>query len=172
MIQASEKNFLFFQNGILFGLFASHLYEIFDLIQFSGALDSDKLIQIDLRFKIIFLLLSVVAIFLIPAHVADAFLLKVNLYDAKSDSGKVKVIVYSSDTGKKKSASLNIGKIVSKTGDSNVERLKFSYTDKQLPPNGAFSACVLSVKYDKTQCEQADRHYDARSAIIWVQVPE
>jgi hypothetical protein len=124
------------------------------------------------RFKIAFLLICVVAIFLVPVQISHAFLLKVNLYDGKTDSGKVKVIVYSTETGKKKSASLNIGKIVSKTGDSNVERLHFSYTDKQLPPNGAFSACIESVKYDKTQCEQADRHHDARSAVIWLQTPD
>ena len=117
------------------------------------------------------LLLCVVSIFLVPVQVTHAFLLRVNLYDAKTDSGKVKVIVSSTDTGKKKSASLDIGKIISRIGGSNVERLHFSYTDKQLPPNGAFSACIISLKYDKTECEQADRHYNARSAVIWLQTP-
>lgn len=121
--------------------------------------------------KTALVLLCVVAICLIPVQVSHAFLLKVNLYDANADSGKVKVIVHSIETGKKKSASVNIGKIVSKTGDSTYERLHFSYSDKQLPPNGAFSACVESLKYDKTQCEQADRHYNVRSAAIWVQIP-
>jgi len=131
------------------------------------------LIQIDcVGCKTALGLLCVVSIFLIPVQVSHAFLLKVNLYDAKVDSGKVKVVVHSTETGKKKSASLNIGKIVSKTGDSTIERLHFSYTDKQLPPNGAFSACIESIKYDKTQCEQADRHYDARAAAIWLQIPD
>ena len=136
-------------------------------------MNPEHLIRLNkVRFKITFLFLCVIAIFLVPVQYTHAFLLKVNLYDAKTDSGKVKVIVYSTETGKKKSANLNIGKIVSKTGDSNIERLHFSYTDKQLPPNGAFSACIESLKYDKTQCEQADRHHAARSAVIWLQTPD
>ena len=38
-------------------------------------------------------------------------------------------------------------------------------------PNEAFSACVYSKNYGTTQCEQADRHHDGSSAIMWVQVP-
>ena len=53
----------------------------------------------------------------------------------------------------------------------HIERLAFRFTDIQLPPNGAFSACAYSKNYGTTQCEQADRHHDASSAIMWVQVP-
>lgn len=122
--------------------------------------------------KILVLLLSIIAVYLGPLQMANAFILKVNLWDAKPDSGKVKVYVYSSATGKKKSTSLNLEKIVTKTGDSNLELVHFSYTNRQIPPNGEFSACVLSIKYDKTWCENAERHHDARSSVIWVQVPE
>ena len=113
------------------------------------------------------------AIVLVPAQMAQArgFMLKVNLFDGKDDSGKVTVYVLSEVTDKKKSKSLDVGRIAAKTGDGTIERLAFRFTDKQLPPNGAFSACVYSKNYGTTQCEQADRHHEASSAIMWVQVP-
>jgi hypothetical protein len=118
-------------------------------------------------------LLCIVAIFLVPAQIAHArgFMLKVNLSDGKDDSGKVKVYVLSEVTDKKKSKSLDVGRIITRTGDSNIERIVFRFSEKELPPNGAFSACVVSNNYGTTQCEQADRHHDASSAIMWVQVP-
>ncbi|MGB0004798.1 MAG: hypothetical protein WBP74_09095, partial [Nitrososphaeraceae archaeon] len=67
-------------------------------------------------------------------------MLKVNLFDGKVDSGKVTVFVLSEATDKKKSKSLDVGRIVARTGDSNIERLAFRFTNIQLPPNGAFSA--------------------------------
>jgi hypothetical protein len=112
-------------------------------------------------------------IFLVPAQIAHArgFMLKVNLSDGKDDSGKVKVYVLSEVTDKKKSKSLDVGRIIARTGDSNIERIVFRFSEKELPPNGAFSACVVSNNYGTTQYEQADRHHDASSAIMWVQVP-
>ena len=118
-------------------------------------------------------LLCLVAIFLVPVQMAHArgFMLKVNLYDGNDDSGKVTVYVLSETTDKKKSRSLDVGMITARTGDSNIERIVFRFSEKELPPNGAFSACVVSIKYGATQCEQADRHHDASSAVMWVQVP-
>jgi hypothetical protein len=118
-------------------------------------------------------LLCIVAIFLVPAQVAHArgFMLKVNLSEGKDDSGKVKVYVVSEVTDKKKSKSLDVGRITARTGDSNIERIVFRFSEKELPPNGAFSACVVSNDNGGTQCEQADRHHDASSAVMWVQVP-
>jgi len=118
-------------------------------------------------------ILCLVAVVLVPAQMAHArgFMLKVNLFDGKVDSGKVTVFVLSEATDKKKSKSLDVGRIAARTGDSTIERLAFRFTDIQLPPNGAFSACVYSKNYGTTQCEQADIHHDASSAIMWVQVP-
>ena len=121
--------------------------------------------------KVFILLLCVCAVFLVPTQLAHAFLLKVSLRDAKSDSGKVTVYVYSHETGSKKSTNINVGKIVTKTGDSIIENIHFTFNERQLPPNGAFSACVDSKTFGKTECEQADRHHDAQSAVIWIQVP-
>jgi hypothetical protein len=118
--------------------------------------------------------LSLVA-FLISVQSASAarpFQLDVSLWDAKSDSGKVKVYVFSHDTEKKKSKSLDVGRLVGKSRDTTVEHIVFSFNDKELPLNGEFSACAYSVKYDKTQCESAERHYDARSAVMWIQIPQ
>ena len=137
----------------------------------------DKLIQTNhisnvrfINLKLFLGIICLVAIVLVPAQMAQArgFMLKVNLFDGKDDSGKVTVYVLSEVTDKKKSKSLDVGRIASKTGDSTIE---FRFTDIQLPPNGAFSACVYSKNYGTTQCEQADRHHDAPSAIMWVQVP-
>jgi hypothetical protein len=100
-----------------------------------------------------------------------AFEINVGLYDAKIDSGKVKVSVSSQTTNKEKSRILDVGKIISKSGDSRIENIIFKFSDKELPPNGAFSACVYSNIFHANQCEHADRHYNARSAGIWVQVP-
>lgn len=118
-------------------------------------------------------ILCLVAVVLVPAQMAHArgFMLQVKLFDGKDDSGKVTVYVLSEATDKKKSKSLDVGRIAAKTGDSTIERLAFRFTDKQLPPNGAFSACVYAKNYGTTQCEQADRHHDAASGIMWVQVP-
>lgn len=140
----------------------------------------DKLIQTNHISKVRFInlklflgIICLVAIVLVPAQMAQArgFMLKVNLFDGKDDSGKVTVYVLSEVTDKKKSKSLDVGRIAAKTGDGTIERLAFRFTDKQLPPNGAFSACVYSKNYGTTQCEQADRHHEASSAIMWVQVP-
>ena len=140
----------------------------------------DKLIQTNHISKVRFInlklflgVICLVAIVLVPAQMAQArgFMLKVNLFDGKDDSGKVTVYVLSEVTDKKKSKSLDVGRIAAKTGDGTIERLAFRFTDKQLPPNGAFSACVYSKNYGTTQCEQADRHHEASSAIMWVQVP-
>ena len=118
-------------------------------------------------------LLCIVAIFLVPAQIAHArgFMLKVNLFEGKDDSGKVKVYVVSEVADIKKSKSLDVGRITARTGDSNIERIVFRFSEKELPPNGAFSACVVSNDNGGTQCEQADRHHDASSAVMWVQVP-
>ena len=91
-------------------------------------------------------ILCVVAVVLVPAQMAQArgFMLKVNLFDGKVDSGKVTVFVLSEATDKKKSKSLDVGRIAARTGDSTIERLAFRFTDIQLPPNGAFSACASS----------------------------
>jgi hypothetical protein len=102
---------------------------------------------------------------------ARGFQLGVNLWDGKDDSGKVSVYAVSHDTDRKKSKTLDVGRLVSKSGDSNIENIIFRFTDKQLPPNGEFSVCVYSKNYHKTQCEQADRHHDIHSAVMWVQVP-
>ena len=140
----------------------------------------DKLIQTNhisnvrfINLKLFLGIICLVAIVLVPAQMAQArgFMLKVNLFDGKDDSGKVTVYVLSEVTDKKKSKSLDVGRIAAKTGDGTIERLAFRFTDKQLPPNGAFSACVYSKNYGTTQCEQADRHHEASSAIMWVQVP-
>lgn len=140
----------------------------------------DKLIQTNhisnvrfINLKLFLGIICLVAIVLVPAQMAQArgFMLKVNLFDGKDDSGKVTVYVLSEVTDKKKSKSLDVGRIAAKIGDGTIERLAFRFTDKQLPPNGAFSACVYSKNYGTTQCEQADRHHEASSAIMWVQVP-
>ena len=88
-------------------------------------------------------------------------MLKVNLFDGKDDSGKVTVYVLSEVADKKKSKSLDVGRITARTGDSNIERIVFRFSEKELPPNGAFSACVVSNDNGGTQCEQADRHHNA-----------
>ena len=123
--------------------------------------------------KVLFVLVCLIALILVPvqmAHAKQGFLLKVNLWDGNSHSGKVKVFVLSETTNSKKSKSLDVGKLTT-TGDSRVENiLSFRFTDKQLPPNGAFSACIVSITYG-TQCEEADRHYDVTSANMWMQVP-
>jgi hypothetical protein len=105
-------------------------------------------------------------------HAARAFHLSVNLWDGKSDSGTVKVYAYSQDMGRTNSQIVDVGKIVRTSGDTNVENIVFRFTDKELPMNGEFFACAYSKKFDKTQCENAERHHDAGSAVMWVRVPE
>ena len=140
----------------------------------------EKLIQTNhisnvrfINLKLFLGILCLLAIVLVPAQMAQArgFMLKVNLFEGKDDSGKVTVYVLSEVTDKNKSKSLDVGRIAAKTGNGTIERLVFRFTDKQLPPNEAFSACVYSKNYGTTQCEQADRHHDGSSAIMWVQVP-
>ncbi len=116
-------------------------------------------------------LLCVAALVLVPLQLVTAFELNVGLYDAKSDSGKVKVSVSSQATNKEKSRTLDVGKIAAKSGDSRIENIIFKFSDNELPPNGAFSACVYSNTFHANQCEHADRHYNAKSAGMWIQVP-
>jgi len=116
-------------------------------------------------------LLCIVALILVPLQLATAFELKVGLYDGKRDSGKVKVSVSSLTTHKEKSSILDVGKITAKSGDSRIGNIIFKFSDKELPPNGSFSACVYSNTFHKNECEFADRHYNANSAGIWIQVP-
>jgi hypothetical protein len=123
---------------------------------------------------LIWSLLAVLAASLITVqatHAASSFHLSVNLWEGKSDSGKVKVYAYSPDTHRKKSKVIDIGKVVRKSGDTSVENIVFRFTDKDLPMNGEFFACAYSKKSDKEQCENAERHLDAGSAVIWVRVP-
>ena len=124
--------------------------------------------------KVFSVLVCLIALILVPvqkAHAEQGFLLNLNLWDGNSHSGKVKVFVLSETTNSKKSKSLDVGELTTKSGDSRVVNIiSFRFTDKQLPPNGAFSACIVSITYG-TQCEEADRHYDATSADMWVQVP-
>jgi hypothetical protein len=91
--------------------------------------------------------ICLVALVLVPVQIAHAkhgFQLQVNLFDGKHDSGKVKVSVISEETERKKSRTLDVGMIADRTGDSNIENIIFRFSDKQLPPDGAFSACVFS----------------------------
>ena len=106
------------------------------------------------------------------AHPKQGFLLKMNLWDGNSHSGKVKVFVLSETTNSKKSKSLDVGKLTTESGDSRVENIiNFRFTDKQLPPNGAFSACVVSINSMVRNAKKCDRHYEASSAVMWLQVP-
>ena len=124
--------------------------------------------------KVLSILVCLIALILVPvqmAHAKQGFLLNVNLWDGNSHSGKVNVFFLSESTNSKKSKSLDVGELTTESGDSRVENIiSFRFTDKQLPPNGAFSACIVSITYS-TQYEEADRHYDATSADMWVQVP-
>ena len=124
--------------------------------------------------KVLFVLVCLIALILVPvqmAHAKQGFHLKVNLWDGNSHSGKFKVFVLSETTNNKKSKSLDVGKLTTKSGDTRVENvISFRFTDEQLPPNGAFSVCVVSITHG-AQCEEAARHYDATSADMWVQVP-
>ncbi len=121
--------------------------------------------------KLCLALLCVIALVLVPLQLVSAFELNVNLYDAKGDSGKVKVSVSSQATNKEKSRTLDVGKLAGKSGASKIENIIFVFLDKELPPNGAFLACVYSNTFHTKQCEQADRHYNAKSAVMWIQVP-
>ena len=101
----------------------------------------DKLIQTNhisnvrfINLKLFLGKLCLLAIVLVPAQMAQArgFMLKVNLFEGKDDSGKVTVYVLSEVTDKNKSKSLDVGRIAAKTGNGTIERLVFRFTDKQL----------------------------------------
>jgi hypothetical protein len=108
---------------------------------------------------------------LLPLQLASAFDLNVNLFDAKTDTKKVNVSVLSESTGKAKSKIINVGKIVYKTGDATIEDILFRFSDKELPPNGAFNACVSLLGSNLKQCESADRHHSVQSAAVWIRIP-
>jgi hypothetical protein len=95
-----------------------------------------------------------------------AFQLSVNLFDVKSDTGKLGVSVTSTATDKEKSLTAGEGRY----SGSTITGISFKSSDKDLQPNGGFVACVHSYDLNKSQCEQADRHYDTGSAVIWIQV--
>ena len=103
----------------------------------------------------------------LPTIQASGFILQVNLYDGQQDSGRVNVVVKTAFA--EKSRTLDVGRIVSATGNSNIQILKFGFSDRELPSNGAFTVCVISKL--GSQCEQADRHRNADSAVIFIQVP-
>lgn len=132
---------------------------------------SGKDIDLKVLASLVVCVLSLVFVPLQVVHSLQGFQLNVNLWNGAIDSGKVKVYVYAHDSEKGKSKNINVGKIVSKRGDTTIEDIVFRFTDKQLPPNGGFSACVYSKSNDKTQCEQADRHHNVKSAVVWVQIP-
>ncbi len=74
--------------------------------------------------KVLFVLVCLNALILVPvqmAHAKQGFLLKVNLWDGNSHSEKVKVFVLSETTNSKKSKSLDMGKLTTKSGDSRVQ---------------------------------------------------
>ena len=75
-------------------------------------------------------LLCVVALILVPLQMVTAFEINVGLYDAKIDSGKVKVSVSSQTTNKEKSRILDVGKITSKSGDSRIENIIFKFSER------------------------------------------
>ncbi len=77
--------------------------------------------------------LVVITVFLSTLQAVSAFELQVNLYDAKSDSGKVNISVVSEATGKEKSRTLDVGKIAAKSGESTVEGTTFMFPEKDLP---------------------------------------
>jgi hypothetical protein len=95
---------------------------------------------------------------------ASGFKLYVSLYDAKVDSGRVKVTVQTPSIIK--SLSIDVGRIVQATHQSTIEKLIFGFSDRDMPPNGAFKVCA-----NGQNCEQADRHGSVSSAEIFVQVP-
>lgn len=113
------------------------------------------------------IVLVFLAVALVPTVNASGFLLKVSLYDGKVDSGRVNVVVQTATT--KQTRSLDVGRIVKATGDSTIDQLVFGFSDKALPPNGAFKVCASGS--GGQNCEQADRHGSAGSATIFVQVP-
>jgi hypothetical protein len=111
-------------------------------------------------------ILSVIAL-VYSIQVVWAFDLKVNLFNVKEDSGKLGVSVTSTATDKDKSRTIGVGRL----DGSTITDIIFTFSEKDLPPNGDFIACVHSYDLDKSQCEQAERHYDAKSAVIWIEVP-
>ena len=93
-----------------------------------------RYINLKLFLGILCLLAIVLVLVLVPAQMAQArgFMLKVNLFEGKDDSGKVTVYVLSEVTDKNKSKSLDVGRIAAKTGNGTIERLVFRFTDKLL----------------------------------------
>jgi len=102
---------------------------------------------------------------------ASAFQLNVGLYDATTDSGNVTIAVDSKDTHKLKSQTIDVGKIAEESGESTITGIIITFSEKDLPPNGSFMACAYSDVYDRSQCEVAERHYDVKSADVWIKVP-
>lgn len=147
-------------------MFFSFEMNSYRMATFSGSMLEKKIL--------IWSLVTVLAASLITVqttHAARSFHLSINLWEGKSDSGKVQVYAYSPDAERKQSKIVDVGNLVLKSGDTNVENIVFNFTDKELPMNGEFSACVYSEKFDNTQCENAERHHDATSAAMWIRVP-
>jgi hypothetical protein len=114
-----------------------------------------------------------VTLILVPLKIisASAFQLNVGLYDATTDSGNVTIAVDSKDTHKLESQTIDVGKIAEESGGSTITGIIITFSEKDLPPNGSFMACAYSDVYDRSQCEVAERHYDVKSADVWIKVP-
>lgn len=102
---------------------------------------------------------------------ASAFQLNVGLYDATTDSGNVTIAVDSKDTHRRESRTIDVSKIAGMSGKT-ITGIIINFLDKDLPPNASFMACVYSNIYNKSQCEGAERHYDVKSASVWIKVPD
>ena len=94
--------------------------------------------------------------------------LNVGLYDATTDSGNVTIAVDSKYTHKLESQTIDVGKIAEESGESTITGIIITFSEKDLPPNGSFMACAYSDVYDRSQCEVAERHYDVKSADVWM----
>lgn len=168
---------LFIPLNLLKGeLFSDIVYEIWFIFLLKMTLDelaynSNFIIRNKILLSLSSVLLASLLISAQSTFAARSFQLSVNLWDGDSDSGKVKVFVYSHDTGKTKFKNVDVGTLAGRSGDINMENILFLFLDKDLPLNGEFSACAYSIKYDKTQCENAERHHDASSAVMWLQIP-
>ena len=103
---------------------------------------------------------------------ASAFQLNVGLYDATTDSGNVTIVVDSKDTHRRESRTIDVSKIAGMSGESIITGIIINFLDKDLLPNASFMACVYSNIYNKSQCEVAERHYDVKSASVWIKVPD
>ena len=89
-----------------------------------------------------------------------------------TDSGNLTIAVDSKDTHKRESQTIDVGKIAGTSGESTITGIIINFLDKDLPPNGSFTACAYSNFYNKSQCEVAERHYDVKSAYVWIKVPD